>query len=195
VVDLSPTEPDLAPPEDDRPARSSVTAPKARPTPKRSEAQANRRAPYQAPADRKAAYRDSKDRNRGERARRSQAYQRGEQWALPPKDRGSVRALARDVVDARRGLSEYYLFAAIPVVALIFLPQSGLKLIADVLVLLILIVVVGEGYLVGRKVMRLAEERYPGESVRGVRVYAAIRATQMRKMRIPKPRVNRGDPV
>jgi hypothetical protein len=195
VVDLSPTEPDLAPPEDDRPARSNVTAPKARPTPKRSEAQASRRTPYQAPADRKAAYRDSKDRNRGERARRSQAYQRGEQWALPPKDRGQVRALARDVVDARRGLSEYYLFAAIPVVALIFLPQSGLKLIADVLVLLILIVVVGEGYLVGRKVMRLAGERYPGESVRGVRVYAAIRTTQMRKMRIPKPRVSRGDPV
>jgi hypothetical protein len=172
-----------------------VTAPKARPTPKRSEAQAGRRAPYQAPADRKAAYRDGKDRNRSERMRRAAAAQSGEQWALPSKDKGPVRALARDVVDARRGLSEYYLFAAIPVVALIFLPQSSLKLIADVLVLTMLLVLSGEGYLVGRRVVRLAQERYPGESVRGVRLYAAIRATQMRRMRIPKPRVDRGDPV
>ena len=34
---------------------------------------------------------------------------RGEDWALPRKDQGPVRALARDVVDSRRGIGEYYL--------------------------------------------------------------------------------------
>jgi hypothetical protein len=65
----------------------------------------------------------------------------------------------------------------------------------DGLVVLILIVVVTEGYFVGRRVERLAKERYPGESTRGVRLYSAMRGTQLRRLRIPKPRVNRGDPV
>jgi hypothetical protein len=171
--------------------RSSLTPKKAGPTPKRSEAQANRRTPYQAPTDRKSA----STRDRGERARKAQALQRGEQWALPAKDRGNVRGLARDYVDSRRGLSEYYLFAAIPLLVLLFLHVSGVQLIADALVLLILVVVIGEGYYIGRKVQRLAQERYPGENLKGIKIYSFIRNTQLRRLRIPKPRVARGQKI
>ena len=171
--------------------RSSLTPKKAGPTPKRSEAQANRRTPYQAPTDRKSA----SARDRGERARKAQALQRGEQWALPAKDRGNVRGLARDYVDSRRGLSEYYLFAAIPLLVLLFLHVSGVQLIADALVLLILVVVIGEGYYIGRKVQRLAQERYPGENLKGIKIYSFIRNTQLRRLRIPKPRVARGQRI
>jgi hypothetical protein len=171
--------------------RSSLTPKKAAPTPKRSAAQAGRRAPYQAPADRKSAGR----RDRAERARRQQALQRGEQWAMPPKDRGPVRGLARDYVDARRGLSEYYLFAAIPLLVLLFLHVPDVQLIADGLVLLILAVVIGEGYYIGRTVQRIAMERYPGESVKGIKIYSFVRNTQLRRLRIPKPRVARGQKV
>jgi len=171
--------------------RSSLTPKKAGPTPKRSEAQANRRTPYQAPTDRKSA----SARDRGDRARKAQALQRGEQWALPAKDRGNVRGLARDYVDSRRGLSEYYLFAAIPLLVLLFLHVSGVQLIADALVLLILVVVIGEGYYIGRKVQRLAQERYPGENLKGIKIYSFIRNTQLRRLRIPKPRVARGQKI
>lgn len=171
--------------------RSSLTPKKVGPTPKRSEAQANRRTPYQAPTDRKSA----STRDRGERARKAQALQRGEQWALPAKDRGNVRGLARDYVDSRRGLSEYYLFAAIPLLVLLFLHVSGVQLIADALVLLILVVVIGEGYYIGRKVQRLAQERYPGENLKGIKIYSFIRNTQLRRLRIPKPRVARGQKI
>ena len=171
--------------------RSSLTPKKAGPTPKRSEAQANRRTPYQAPTDRKSA----SARDRGDRARKAQALQRGEQWALPAKDRGNVRGLARDYVDSRRGLSEYYLFAAIPLLVLLFLHVSGVQLIADALVLLILVVVIGEGYYIGRKVQQLAQQRYPGESLKGIKIYAFIRNTQLRRLRIPKPRVARGQKI
>jgi hypothetical protein len=171
--------------------RSSLTPKKAGPTPKRSEAQANRRTPYQAPTDRKSA----SARDRGDRARKAQALQRGEQWALPAKDRGNVRGLARDYVDSRRGLSEYYLFAAIPLLVLLFLHVSGVQLIADALVLLILVVVIGEGYYIGRKVQRLAQERYPGENLKGIKIYSFIRNTQLRRLRIPKPRVARGQRI
>jgi hypothetical protein len=49
--------------------------------------------------------------------------------------------------------------------------------------------------MVGRKVQQLANERYPGENTRGVRLYAAMRGTQMRRLRIPKPRVQPGDEI
>jgi Protein of unknown function (DUF3043) len=176
-------------------ARSGLTPKKAGPTPKRSAAEANRRAPYRAPADRKSASREGKQRDRTERARRAEALQRGEEWAIPAKDRGPVRSLARDVVDSRHGLSEYYLIAVIPIFALLFLHVGDLQLIADGIVILILIVVIGEGYYVGRKVERLAKERFPGKSTRGVKLYSALRSTQMRRLRMPKPRLNRGDPV
>jgi len=179
----------------DRPARSSITPKKAGPTPKRSEAQSNRRGPYAAPSDRRSAAQAGKARDRGDRARRAQAMQRGEEWALPAKDRGPVRALARDVVDSRRGVSEYYLIAVIPIFVLIFLPYASIKLVADFVVLAILIVVTTEGFFVGRRVLRLAQERYPGQSTRGVRLYAAMRGTQMRRLRVPKPRVERGAKV
>ncbi|HUA40681.1 MAG TPA: DUF3043 domain-containing protein [Streptosporangiaceae bacterium] len=177
------------------PGRSSVTAPKGVPTPKRSEAQANRRQPYQAPADRKAAAQQNRDRDRAKRVRRSEALQRGEQWALPPKDRGPVRALARDVVDARRGIGEYYMFMVFVLVVLLIVPGTTSKLIADVVVLFLLLLIVVEGFLVGTKVKRLAAERFPGESTRGVMLYTTMRGISLRRMRIPKPRVERGDKV
>jgi Protein of unknown function (DUF3043) len=188
---LEPEEP--APYDIGEPARSNVTPKKAGPTPKRSEAEANRRAPYRAPADRKSAGQANKTRDRAERSRRAQAHQQGEEWALPAKDRGPVRALARDVVDSRRGLSEYYLILVIPIFVLIFI--KNLQLVGDALVIAVLVIVAVEGYLVGRRVQRLAQERYPGQSTRGVRLYSAMRGTQLRKLRIPKPRVDPGDPV
>jgi Protein of unknown function (DUF3043) len=178
-----------------QPARSSMTPKKAGPTPKRSEAEANRRTPYRAPTDRKSAAQAGKARDRSERIRRNEALARGEQWALPPKDQGPVRGLARDVVDSRRGLAEYYLIVVLPIFVLLFLRVGNLQVIADSLVVLVLIVVIGEGYYVGRKVERLARERFPGKSTRGIKLYAALRGTQMRRLRVPKPTVNRGDPV
>ncbi len=177
-----------------RPARSSVTAPKGAPTPKRSEAQNNRRQPYQAPSDRKAAAQQSKDRNRDDRLRRTQALQRGEPWALPRKDQGPVRGLARDVVDARRSFGEWYMLMVVVLLALLFLPGSS-KIIADLIVLMLLVLIIAEGWFVARKVKRLAAERFPGHSTQGVMMYTVMRGISMRRMRVPKPRVNRGDKV
>jgi Protein of unknown function (DUF3043) len=175
--------------------RPGFTAPKGSPTPKRSDAQANRRQPYQAPSDRKAASKQSRDRNRGERIRRTDAYQRGEQWALPQKDQGPVRALARDVVDARRGIGEYYMILVIVAVASLLALPDSLKYLADLLVLALIVVIAVEGWFVGRKVKRLAAERHPGQSTRGVVAYAMFRGINLRRLRMPKPRVKPGDQI
>jgi hypothetical protein len=176
-------------------ARSGWTAPKGAPTPKRSDAQASRRQPYQAPADRKTAAAQSKQRTRADRIRRTQALQRGESWALPRKDQGPVRALARDVVDSRRGFGEWYMLFVVLLFVLLILPGNSTKIIADAVVLVLLLVVIGEGWFVGRRVKRLAAERFPDKSTQGVMMYTVMRGISMRRMRMPKPRVNRGDKV
>ena len=124
--------------------------------------------------------------------RRSQALQRGEEWALPPKDRGPVRALARDVVDARRGVGEYYIFTIGVLIVLLILPWQGAKIAADGFVVLLLAIMLGEGWVVASKVKRLAQQRYPNESTKGLTMYVTFRGISLRRMRLPKPRVDRG---
>lgn len=176
-------------------ARPGLTPPKGAPTPKRSEAQANRRQPFQAPADRKAASRQSRERGRSDQARRTAAYRSGETWALPRKDQGPVRALARDVVDARRGIGEYYMFLVVALVVLLVIPGTATKVVADTLVVFLLLVMLVEGAFVGRKIKRLAAERCPGESTQGVVLYATMRGISLRRMRVPKPRFKPGDQI
>ena len=175
------------------PDRASVTAGKGRPTPKRSEAERRRRQPYSAPADRKAALAQTRGRDREARTRKYAAMRRGEEWALAPKDRGPVRALARDYVDSRRRISEYYMYGLGALVILLFIPAT--RLIVDYLVLGVVLIMLAEGAFLGRQVLRLAAERFPGERTRGVRLYAALRAMQIRKLRVPAPRVQPGDTV
>jgi hypothetical protein len=171
----------------------AVTAGKGRPTPKRSDAERRRRQPYTAPKDRKEAARVSRDRQRSDRSRRMEAVRRGEEWALPPRDRGPAKALARDYVDSRRRVSEYYMYGLLVLLVLLFVPSLIVKTIVPLLVLVAVAVMAIEGFFIARRVKVLAAERMPGESTRGLGLYAAMRALQIRKLRMPKPRVNPGD--
>ena len=172
---------------------ASVTAGKGRPTPKRSEAERRRR--YNAPGDRKEALRQSRTRDRSTRARKAEAMRRGEEWALPAKDKGPVRALARDLVDSRRRLSEFYMYGLVVLLFLLFLRNPVMQTILPLLLIVMVVIMIVEGYLVGRKITALAQERFPGESTRGIKMYAAMRALQIRQLRFPKPRVKPGATV
>jgi hypothetical protein len=174
-------------------ARPAQTAAKGKPTPKRSEAEKRRRQPYTAPSDRKAAGHQGRDKDRANRQKKMAAMRRGEDWALPRKDQGPVKALARDVVDSRRGFSEYYLYAIVVLVFLLFVPALRGSQYIDFIILAVLVVLVIEGWWVGRRVTALAQQRFPGQSTRGLKVYTAMRGTQIRKMRVPTPRVKPGD--
>jgi hypothetical protein len=187
---------DSQPPAADQAAeRAGVTQGKGRPTPKRSEAERRRRQPYSAPADRKAASQQTRGRDRAARNRRTEAMRRGENWALPRKDQGPVRALARDYVDSRRSLSEYYMFGVLVLVVLLFVPALRKSAVLDYAVLAMLLVIVTESVFTGGRVIKLAHQRFPGESTRGVRMYVAIRGTQLRRLRMPAPRVKPGDKI
>ena len=174
-------------------APASLTAGKGRPTPKRSEAERARR--YNAPGDRKEALRQSKTRDRSTRARKAEAMRRGEEWALPAKDKGPVRALARDYVDSRRRVSEFYMYGLVVLLFLLFLHNPVMQTLLPVLLIVMVVIMVVEGYFVGRRVTAMAGERFPGESTRGIKIYSAMRALQIRQLRFPKPRVKPGATV
>lgn len=172
---------------------SAVTEGKGRPTPKRSEAERNRRQPITAPTDRRAAYKQARSRQRDNRSRTAEAQARGDQRALPPRDRGPVRQLARDYVDARRTISEHYMYSVLVLLVLLLIPATITRLLVYPLILLTLLSILVEGSLINRRIKKIAAERFPDESTRGLGMYAAMRAMQIRRFRVPKPRLKPGD--
>jgi hypothetical protein len=192
-------------PADEIKARPAAEAGKGRPTPKRSEAERGRYQPITGsrpgsrPGSRSgpAAPRtpEDKERARADRTRRYEAMKQGESWALNPKDRGPVRALARDYVDSKRRVSEYYMYILLVlVVALFFRSKAAQEFISPLILLLVFIIVV-DAQLIRRALNRLVAERLPGQSTRGLTVYAVMRALQIRRFRIPVPRVHPGDKI
>jgi hypothetical protein len=184
-------------PEAQAKTRPSAEAGKGRPTPKRRDAERNR---YQsitggtsggrggtrgAPAD--------KNTSRTERARRYDAMKRGEDWALGPRDRGPTRKLARDYVDSHRRPSEYYMYVLIVLLVALLSRNKTLNTYVSPLVLVLIVVIVIDAYLIRRALRRLVAERLPGESARGLTVYAVMRALQIRRFRMPAPRLKPGD--
>jgi len=174
--------------------RSSAEAAKGRPTPKRSEAEAKRRQPItgsRAPAAPRT--KEDKAKARASRAVKSEAMKRGEAWALNPRDRGPARALARDYVDSKRRASEYYMYVLVVLLAAVFLRSKATQEFISPLVLVLILVIVVDALILRRGVSKLMAERLPGESTRGLTMYAVMRALQIRRFRVPAPRVSPGD--
>jgi hypothetical protein len=191
-----------AEPETDDAADSSGEAVrqvgKGRPTPKRSEVERRRRQPYAAPpTDKKASGAQQRERRRAEQKRRMDAMRRGEEWALPARDRGPVKALARDYIDSRRVIvSEYILFAVFALIFLVFLlgaaKNSAMVLYLEVGIVALIAL---EAVFHATAVRRIAKQRFPGESTRGIAWYVAKRSIRLRSSRIPPARVARGDAI
>jgi hypothetical protein len=181
-------------PADTKP-RSPAEAAKGRPTPKRSVAEAKRRQPITAGSRAPAAPRtkEEKAKARGNRAGRYEAMKRGEAWALNPRDRGPARALARDFIDSKRRISEYYMYVLVVLLAAVFVRSAAAQAIISPLVLVLVLVIVVDATMIRRSLNRLVAERLPGESARGLTMYAVMRALQIRRFRVPAPRVRPGD--
>jgi hypothetical protein len=200
------TQPTEAPAKSKAPAQAG----KGRPTPKRSQAEANRyrsvtgattsgrtRPAPSTPGRKLTPEEKTKARTqaRADRDRQMQAMRRGESWALNPRDRGPVKQLARDYVDGHRRPSEFYMYALVLLVIGLVAGKSHSAISSDMQIVLvgIIIVIVIDALLLRRSISKLAAERLPGESTRGVTIYAVMRALQLRRFRTPAPRVKPGD--
>lgn len=202
----------------DEAAANAVPTGKGRPTPKRREAQRRRRTYIQAPKDRKEAARMQKERQKAsagtgqsrEDARREQAraLRSGDESKLGPRDAGPVRKLVRDVVDSRRGLGGYFLFATLGVLALQILLSVGTSqqllttaASAQVQTFLmygwyaLILLVAFDSFMLVRLMKRMVRDRYPDHTERGLSMYAVMRSLQIRRLRLPPPKVKPGEGV
>ena len=189
---------------------SQPTAPKGRPTPRRSvgrngpvapapmtaaEARARRKSLAGAKLSREERREQSSVR-RAEMADRRERMMAGDERYLLTRDKGPVRRYVRDVVDARRNVLGLFMPSALALLFIMFaVPQLQLYISPAMLVLMALMML--DGLILGRKVTRRVDEKFPDntESRFKLGLYAASRASQMRRMRAPRPQVKHGSSV
>jgi hypothetical protein len=173
------------------PAEELSAAPRKKgPTPTRAQQEAARRRPL-VPDDRKAARAASRQAEAAERQKMRMAMETGDERHMPLRDRGPQKRYARDFVDARTGLGEWLMIIVLVYVFMAFLPSTDLQLWLTFSLWALVLLVVLEGVLVSFQLKRRLKDKF-GEVERGVRWYGVMRAMQLRRLRLPKPQVKRG---
>ncbi len=186
------------------------TAPKGRPTPRRnagrkgpvapapmtsSEARARRKS-LAGPKLSRAERKQQSSTRRAQMSERRERMMNGDERYLLSRDQGPVRRYVRDIVDARRNVLGLFMPAALGLMFFMFaIPQ--LQLYVSPAMLLLMLMMALDGLLLGRKVARKVDEKFPEdtESRWKLGLYAASRASQMRRMRAPRPQVKHGATV
>lgn len=157
-----------------------------------------RRGATATPTDRREAGRKTREDRRERRREVSEGMRRGDPRYLLARDRGSERALVRDIVDSRRTAGTWF-FAG----ALIVLIGSStampdvVRLVSNILWLTLAFAVILDSVLICRRVRSLVRERFPRSEVRmrSLYLYAVMRGITFRRLRVPQPRVELGDAV
>lgn len=197
----------------DADALPRTTPPKGRPTPKRNQASRKRGPVAPAPMTTAEARRRRKEMRktltreerkaeklarRADMAERREKMMAGEDAYLLPRDKGPVRKYVRDVVDARRNILGLFMPSALGLIfVMLSVPSVEVQQLLSPAMLLLVLIMVIDGFVLGRKVNRLVDAKFPDNNETGWRLgfYAASRASQLRRMRAPRPQVNRGDKV
>jgi Protein of unknown function (DUF3043) len=184
------------------------TAPKGRPTPKRdtgrkrgpvapapmtsAEARARRKelaGPKLSRAERKI----ERTERRASMDSRREKMMSGEEAYLLPRDQGPVRRYVRDIVDSRpRILGLFMPLALAMIFVMLGLPMQIQQYVSTSMLVLMVIMAV-DAVLLSRKVGNMVDAKFPDniESRWKLGLYAAGRATQLRRMRAPRPQVDR----
>ncbi|MER8043200.1 DUF3043 domain-containing protein [Streptomyces sp. NPDC094032] len=170
-------------------------APKGRPTPKRSDAQSQRRRAQSAPLDRKEAAKRQREARRTDMVKQREALASGDERYLPARDKGPVRRFVRDFVDSRFAVAEFFLPMAVVILVLSLFGSKApqLQTISLVLWAGVIVMIVIDSIGIVFRLRKQLNERFPNESKRGAVAYGLMRTLQMRRLRLPKPQVKRGE--
>jgi hypothetical protein len=193
---------------------ATITAPKGRPTPKRSQAARKRGPVAPAPMTASEARKRRKElggpklsreeRKADKLTRRAAMSERrekmmgGDDAYLLPRDKGPVRRFARDVVDSRRNVLGLFMPAALGLVfVMLAIPSVQVQRLLSPAMLALVLIMALDGVLIGRRVNKKVDAKFPDNVESGWKLgfYAASRASQLRRMRAPRPQVNRGDKI
>lgn len=183
---------DKAPLTDSKQTRDPQ-APKGRPTPKRNEAQSQRRSVANTSLTRKDAAKRQREERRAALERQRKALAGGDERYLPARDKGPVRKFARDFIDSRFNVAEFFLPMAVVILVLSMVRVASLQNIALLLWLIVIVLIVLDSFVTAFRLRKQLGERFPDQNRRGAVAYALMRSLQMRRLRLPKPQVKRGE--
>ncbi|MEV4923706.1 DUF3043 domain-containing protein [Streptomyces roseoverticillatus] len=168
-------------------------APKGRPTPKRSEANSQRRSLAKTPANRKEATKRARETRRADLAKQREALANGDERFLPVRDKGPVRRFVRDFVDARYSVAEFFLPLAVVILILSMVNRGAFQTYVLLAWMIVIALIVINSLITGLSLKRALKQRFPDENLRGAVAYGLMRTLQMRRLRLPKPQVKRGE--
>jgi hypothetical protein len=144
--------------------------------------------------------RESSAVRRAAMAERRERMMAGEERYLLARDQGPVRRYVRDIVDARRNVLGLFMPSMLTLLFLMFalvprFPQVQFYMSPAMLVLMGILML--DGIILGRKVAKRVDEKFPNntESRWKLGLYAAGRASQLRRTRAPRPQVGHGATV
>jgi hypothetical protein len=166
---------------------------KGRPTPKRKEAESARKQGISVPKDPKAARRAARDRDREARAKSRAGLMAGDPAYFPRRDAGPVKAHVRDYIDRRRTVGEFFVPFAFVVLLLGLVNNPTVQTTVVYVWTSVLLLVVLDTILVGILLGRALRKEFPDKAERkGAVSYGVLRALQLRRFRIPPPRIKAG---
>ena len=162
------------------------------PTPSRREQEAARKRPL-VPNDRKEAARNARAKQAEAREKARVGMAAGDERYLTARDRGPQRRFVRDYVDARFSIGEFLIPVMLLVIVLSFLPWAFMQVWGLVALWAFFLIAVLDCVFLGFRVTKKIGDKFGKTKVeRGLKWYAAMRALQLRVMRLPKPQVKRG---
>ena len=153
------------------PMSNDASQKKGRPTPKRKEAQSKRIVSSLAPASSKEEKKRAREQSRASRNASRAAYLRGEESALPLRDKGPARKYVRNLVDSRKSIGEYFLPIIFVVLLLSIFPVAALQYGGIALMYAVLLTAVIDGIFLSRKIKREVRKRFPDTSTKGLGLY------------------------
>lgn len=168
-------------------------APKGRPTPKRAVAQSQRKAVVASTGNRKEDAKRARERRRVEMTKQREALANGDERYLPNRDKGPVRRYVRDFVDSRFSVAEMFLPLAVLILVLSMVRVPSIQNIALLLWLGVIALIIVDSIGMFIRLRKALNERFPNEPKRGAVAYGLMRTLQMRRLRLPKPQVKRGE--
>lgn len=173
-------------------AAKGAGAGKGAPTPRRKQQEAARKRPL-VPTDRKASKEAERVAVQDQRLKMRQALDTGDEKYLPLRDKGPQKRFARDYVDARFSLGEYLMFGALLFVVISFVIPAGSDALSYILIgfWVMFLAVFADVFILSRKLRKGLARKF-GEVERGTVWYGSMRSLQFRRLRLPKPQVQRG---
>lgn len=104
-----------------------------------------------------------------------------------------MRKFVRDYVDSRFCIAEFFLPLAVIILVLSMVRIGSLQNVALLLWLAVIVLIVVDSIGLAFRLKRQLKERFPDEPTKGAVAYGLMRTLQMRRLRLPKPAVKRGE--